>query len=362
MSAAATAPTISCGTAGAAAGTARTVDRAGEAQSAIVEREIRGIERLKATYGIMKKEAQRADREIQVSAAVGSIVTPFALAALGIVSSDLYKWSAPGCLLIWAVLILLHVAFWFRRQPTNRSLVSLYHRTEVLEGEAERLKKDLDELEDAIRLASVRTTYTLTTRRMLVEYAKSGIYSSGDIGQCFDELLAPLYQEGEFLFGFGGDEKWNFAVYLYSQDSDLLVPVWRQKARNHPSQGGGRTWGRGEGHVGKAFVDRRPIITSDAQHPEAATLSAAPVTSQKPYDNAAYRSFATFPIGWAGPEGSDLPLGVLVATSDRAGRFDGENTAILLHAADIIAATIQLTDISVDKLNAGESASVRIGA
>jgi hypothetical protein len=56
-------------------------------------------------------------------------------------------------------------------------------------------------------------------------------------------------------------------------------------------------------------------------------------------------SFASIPIGPVGE--SDEPIGVLVATSDRAGRFTSENSRILAHAALAIANAVSVAEVDL---------------
>ena len=96
-------------------------------------------------------------------------------------------------------------------------------------------------------------------------------------------------------------------------------------------------------------MNGKPIITGDASHPEVSPLSAVPQAKERRSDLDLYRSYASIPIG---PllEGETTPYGVLVATSDRVGRFDKENTLALVHMADLIASNIALLDLRIDRL------------
>ena len=107
-----------------------------------------------------------------------------------------------------------------------------------------------------------------------------------------------VHLEGEFIFGLGPSEEWSFAVYLYSQDKDLLVPVWRRKSKTTNRRAVILAEsGRGEkGTSEKAFVDKRSIITGNAQHPDAA-LFRCTLEKTRDYDKGSYRSFASVPIG-----------------------------------------------------------------
>jgi hypothetical protein len=153
---------------------------------------------------------------------------------------------------------------------------------------------------------------------------------------------------GEQIFGFGPSEKWNFVVYLYSTSADILMPVWREKAQSHPSDGLGRIWRRGQGHVGFSFANSKAIITEDARSRDVRNLVSAAEGHARDYDESTYISFTSIPIGPVGKQ--EEPFGVLVATSDRVGRFTSENSRILAHAALAIANALSVAEIDLAAL------------
>jgi len=299
---------------------------------------------------VLRREADKKRAEGFVAQATFYAFLPIVDALAGVFTPSLLeKLGAFPVAFMWLVLIIFHVAFWWRVRPSSQSLLKLLVENENREDEVKRLEESVSGLSQSIELLSAVVTLNYSTRRMVVKYVQNGIRTRDQLTESLTEIMAPLYLEGEHFFGFQGSERWNFAIYLFSREADQLLPVWREKARNHPSQGGGRTWGRGEGHVGKAFVNAKAIITGDATHPEVAPLSAAPNSKVKDYDESLYLSYASIPIG---PllDDKGLPYGVLVATSDRTGRFDKENTAILVHIADIIASLVSLCEIDIDTL------------
>jgi hypothetical protein len=131
---------------------------------------------------------------------------------------------------------------------------------------------------------------------------------------------------------------WNFAVYLWNPKTSRLDPIWRERARNHPSTGPGRTWGANEGHIGHAFQNRKELITPNAQVAEVAALMDAGNNS-RPYDAQAYCSYVSEPILTTDP--AALPYGVLVATSNKVGRYDPANARVLKHAAVALATLME---------------------
>ena len=187
---------------------------------------------------------------------------------------------------------------------------------------------------------------------MEVQYVSNGISSLEELHESIDEILGVVVENREELFGFRPRERWNFAVFLFDRNRSKLIPVWRKKHTNHPSEGSGREWGPGQGHVGKAFADRSAKITSDATDSDVAELLRLPDGMARGYDVTTYRSFASIPIGPM--RSDDDPIGVLVATSDEVGRFDLANSLILRHAASSLANVLYLSKFDISSIAQSE--------
>jgi len=129
-------------------------------------------------------------------------------------------------------------------------------------------------------------------------------------------LLDMVVAQKDVLFGMTG-ERWNFAIYRYEPTGDRLEclicrrPIRAEETAPH------RAWQPGEGHVGLAFSQGAELVASDTADPQIEQLFRGHGTKHRDDDTARYRSIASIPIRTL----SDSPWGVLVATSDRAGRF-----------------------------------------
>jgi GAF domain-containing protein len=129
-------------------------------------------------------------------------------------------------------------------------------------------------------------------------------------------LLDMVVAQKDVLFGMTG-ERWNFAIYLYDRAADQLDclicrrPIRAEETAPH------RSWRPGEGHVGLAFSRDEELVASDTADPQIEQLFRAHGTRHRDDDTTRYRSIASIPIRIRG----ENPWGVLVATSDRAGRF-----------------------------------------
>ncbi|WP_349358610.1 GAF domain-containing protein [Stappia sp.] len=215
------------------------------------------------------------------------------------------------------------------------------------------LHKNVYKLENDIENLYLKNLLSFAYRAMSIYYINSIKRDGIDIFQLkeiFNEILSMFYLEGDKVFGFKISEKWNVGVYLFNEDIGVLQSVWRHRANGHPSTGLGRDWLPGEGHVGKAFLDRRPILTGNANDEAVAQLCRARNSKQLPYDSSAYISFASVPIAISGKE-EENPFGVLVVTSDQEGRFYEESTTeLLMHAAETLALIFELSDIDMSCL------------
>lgn len=308
----------------------------------------------------LEREAQKSGWDKFISAAALAVAFPAIYSGLGLVSERLYTFDWRLCVSAWAVVVVLNVVTWCRIGPSDQSFLEVLRDNEHAHIALEEHRGEISKLQSSIVILSSQCTYSLSNWEMIAEYAQRDYVNTDDLRTAVDLIASPLYLQCGQIFGIGASERWNFAVYIYSLEEDELKPIWREKARNHPSVGIGRSWGRGQGHVGKCLVDKRSIITRDATHPDALPLSAVSEDRRLSYDEEVYRSFAAFPIGPVSDQG--LPLGVLVATSDCVGRFDLENTAILAHAAGVIGSLMMLAHIDYDELKSADSKPPAVGS
>ena len=277
---------------------------------------------------------------------------PTVFAVLGAFTPDIHKdYGDLITFVVWVIVVVAFLLSAMRYNISEPAAIGLVVENEDLEKGIESLERDLEQLQDSISILSMQSSYSKSIRATILEYklAENKVTNLEDLRSMIDALSSTLYIDGEFIFGLGSSELWNFAVYLYSEDNRNLVPVWREKSRNHPSTDMGRIWNPGEGHVGKAFVDQKSIITEDAREDGVSEFSATPPGKNKAYDQSAYVSFAAIPIGPILIKDT-RPYGVIVGTSDRPGRFDVEKAGILEHIAGAIAAALITGDLDIDTL------------
>ncbi len=131
-----------------------------------------------------------------------------------------------------------------------------------------------------------------------------------------DDLLDVLIQDREKILGFSGSDLYNFALYIYNKDRDVLELFWRSNDNRIVVHN--RTWERGVGHVGICFSQNKMIISPDTgASPELITMD------EYNTDSKYYASIASVPIQ-NGNSSENKPIGVFVLTSSRAGHLTQE--------------------------------------
>lgn len=295
----------------------------------------------------LRRMAARDKKHRSGLKALLSFVLPASWALLGVFTPELWKEHGTLALIAWFALLIIHGIVWWNVDTDESAALSLTIENDDLAVEKEDL---LSTLNDAGKWV-FHSYAALNLRAMTTEFIRDGIVDRSQFEEAAGDMLAPLYLNGGDVLGFDASERWTFGIFLYSIKRDELVPVWREKSRNHPSAGRGRSWGRGQGHVGKCFVDKKPIITGDAMHPDVIQLCGAPAGMEKDYDGEVYRSFASIPI--PSMKADALPYGVLIGTSDKKDRFDQDGAILLMHYAEALAAVIGLGKIDIDCILAG---------
>lgn len=151
---------------------------------------------------------------------------------------------------------------------------------------------------------------------IVAEAVVSGAGDASDQAKRFSAMLDVIVAEKATLFGIDSD-RWNFAIYLLSDDEEILSCAVCRRPIRAEEEATHRSWKSGEGHVGIAFQTKREIIARDTSEPEARALFDSPDPSTRDADRVRYRSIASIPIRLA----DAAPVGIVVGTSDVVGRF-----------------------------------------
>ena len=276
-------------------------------------------------------------------------VLPLSIAVLGVCSTYLWGLNPAIPLVLWFFVAVIYGLSWWKSHPTYNDVHRLLLHKQRDDSKINELKEEVNVLQSVALDLNYKNMASFIFRAMSLEYIneiRTNGFEEGYFSEILDEILSLFYLQGDAVFGFTMSEKWSVGVYIFDKENYVLKSVWRQKSNSHPSTGSGRDWTPGEGHVGKAFLDRRPILTGNANDEAVSQLCRSRGSKQLDYDDSTYVSFASVPISVSRNDDDD-PFGVLVVTSNREDRLSEESTELLMHAAQTIAVILALSDIDI---------------
>jgi GAF domain-containing protein len=296
-----------------------------------------------------RRDAARVEGQLIYAQFLQTIVLPALIASIVWFREEILRLGDWLFFVLLFVFVALQAFLFIISIRAKHSVQDFYFYAKDLKSTVDELQIDVDAALMRAELYSFIEKYGASNASALLFYRGQQL-DSNDLNRIVENILEPLVTNGEAIFRFGPTEKWNFVVYIYEPSRDALVPIWRRKGMTHPSEGLGREWGRGQGHVGFAFANSRPIITEDSRNPDVRNLVTATEGQARDYDESVYISFASMPIG---PVADQVePLGVVVATSDRPGRFSSENSRIMAHVALALANALSVVaPATVDALS-----------
>lgn len=286
------------------------------------------------------------------------------VAAAGAATSAVFAnmWSPPANTPAWMIGVHIAALVLFGVIPllvaiaetTPADLVEELGREITARETAEHDSKMADWKQDAVAQAFRRSVVLYETARAISEATDAVMLAPPETrapvaDRQMRAVLDLLIENKVILFGIE-DDHWTFGIYVLDGDR-LRMRVarrWSPDDADKPH----RDWAPGEGHVGQAFRIARELVCSDSSDPNVSGFLSAAGDNIRAYDDQLYVSFASVPIMIGARE---RPLGVLVATSDRRGRFtpsgdadqgpDTPDTVEPLRvAADVIASILFLTD------------------
>ncbi len=284
------------------------------------------------------------------STALLHVIMPLAIALLGVSTTFFWEIKPIIPIILWLFVIVTYALCWWKAHPFYSDIHRLLLHKQNDDLKIKALEDETAEFQEIAQDLYYKNIAAFAYRAMSVQYI-NGIKNNGldkdYFTELLDELLSPFYLRGDSIFGFSMSEKWSIGVYIFDDKSNTLKSVWREKSKSHPSQGRGRSWKPGEGHVGKAFLDRRPILTGNANDEAVSQLCRSRESKQVLYDDTTYVSFASVPISVSENDDED-PFGVLVVTSNCEDRLSEESiTELLMHAAETIAVILELSNADI---------------
>ena len=148
---------------------------------------------------------------------------------------------------------------------------------------------------------------------------KKTLASDDQIAQMLEVVGRPLHR----LMKFDGGELWTLGVYRFVAGDNgakgVLVCAATQRAERGHEKAQHRVWAEGEGLVGHVQMTARETVVADTRDTERAGWLYFPTRVSRIEDSERYRSLAGVPILLG--DKKNPPWGVVMATSDRAGRF-----------------------------------------
>lgn len=277
---------------------------------------------------VLLQRASKSIKTIRITGTVGGSL----LLGLG----QFFRNSTPcaqatttGCVPGWAV-DAAYLAFWLGFAViilTNLVLVFVDKQavetvSDLHASEAERRKLER-QLADADKTEKALVAWTTLTKLVseVLDSALGSALTPEETENAYNFILEAIAERRTRLFGVE-DDYLNISVYEWCPVQEELVCIACYRSRPSDIGKQHRRWRSGEGHVGKAFELQRELICSDAMQPDVAAWVAAPPAKNKDADRTKYVSLAAFPIALT----AGNPLGVLIMTSDVAGRFrNGES-------------------------------------
>lgn len=246
---------------------------------------------------------------------------------------------------LFSIALIIHILFTCiifiagSRKSTTMIVDEIIHENENFKSEI------IPKAEDIYRISKTQqsVTYLMTLElESLIDDVRSRpkdyTFNQGlkDWESGLNRILWHLVQHRTDLFGYERNAYYNFALYLYVEESDELTIKWRK--HDDRLTVSNRSWQPGFGHVGLAFIQGEAKICKDitksTELSDSATLES---------DKVKYRSFISVPIKDSCKMiNGDKPLGVLVFTSNQVEQFSWERDKIFtLTVAKILSMYIE---------------------
>jgi hypothetical protein len=172
------------------------------------------------------------------------------------------------------------------------------------------------------------------------------------------ELLDLALDDLVLAAGFAPGELWTISVYRADTSGDVVLSrLVTRRANRLEEARASREWGRGEGHIGMAYLRENGVVLDDVEdHAIRHTLNTPP-EKDLPTDPKRYRSIAAIRIR---RDGASNPWGVAIATSSVAGRFSpdaqsvgSERAEAIRVLARMIALAVSIHDIRAQHVGSG---------
>ncbi len=241
---------------------------------------------------------------------------------------------------IFGALLAFIGGFWINRADRHASEAlqvadQALERAQLIEANAERVRRQAQQEFGVLRSQFERTRQLTGLTNILREGIEKAITQlpTQNIKTDIDKLLRGVNRAILGSLGCKAGERWTLTIYREEDGVlvDMAVATVDLVAQLVPVPV--RNWRVGHGFAGAAYDRDREIVLADAQTPSVLAMLNVPEGMLRTDDAIKYRSVAAVPIRVAGLE---KPWGVVIATSDKPGRFDpSDNTEGALSAEAI---------------------------
>jgi len=273
---------------------------------------------------------------------------------------SLFTWPPNGFSIALVLLVIGQISFAFvitfrwKGAPTYYDVEQLQrHHEREKKRVQERFERARDNLDSMIRVQEA-TRYASMALGNAATLAAEDDDPTNDLEQGIELVLNSCVTFRSDIFGFRAKDLYNFAVYLYCEDEDILRVAWRKCDSRIDRKD--REWKPGEGHVGLCYARKSEIFSNNV--PDSDELE-----RDEPEDDEKYVSMVSipifrsgdFPISRSSHSGVDQdaePLGVFVVTSSAPNQFDEE-----IHKSFLLSLSFHLSFVIERVLNRPESSS-----
>ena len=319
------------------------------------------FERLQDSF---EEESQRTKWTRVAVRAYATVIFPIVFSVLSpVIFSDggsLFAWPPNGFSIALALLVIGQVAFAFvitfrwKGAPTYYDVEQLQRRHEEEQKRVqERFERARDNLDSMIQVQEATRYASMALGNAATLAAEDGD-PTNDLEQGIDLVLNSCVTFRADIFRFRAEDLYNFAVYLYDENDDVLRVAWRKCDSRIDCQD--REWKPGEGHVGMCYARKSEIFSNNVPNSDE-------LERDEPEDDGKYVSMVSIPVfqsgDFPGNESGSFnaspdaePLGVLVVTSSAPNQFDEK-----LHKSFLLSLSFHLSFVIERVLDRPESTS-----
>jgi len=216
----------------------------------------------------------------------------------------------------------------------------LYEAYQNLQEENQEQQDSLDQTH------YTRVVLSLSLQALINFVENSGqkqVIQVDEVKEIVTQVFKPLVEFRNELFWFGGESRYNFTLYLFSEN-DRLLKVFHRDVDGRIIRKD-RAWEPGRGHVGLCFAQRKLLFSPDILQ------SAELLSDMEEGDKLKYRSFISAPIlqSYSDIDKSSV-RGVFVVTSSEPDQLDQQTHEIFIKSMTIILAMIfSIADKKLEK-------------